>query len=352
MPRGIEELILTSRELEVAQGVLCALRRPLILRVKQTSNPLSGRFKAFVEQLASVTDKLQPLYELDANDGPPFLEVKTNLRYFCVPTGLELEPFVQTLRSLSEGRSYLSPQSLKGLETFLIPTQVELYIAPACPHCPAMVTLTGNLALASGYLEVDILDVTLSPEQARERGVRAVPTLVINGKERFVGALREEVLMDRFVNRELSAFHPETFRRILREGDARKLAAMMMAEGEIPGSALELLSDHDWSVRLGFMVVIEEIGTHRPELARRACPHLITLLAHHDPNRRGDAAFLLGLIGNAEVLERLELIGKDGHQEVAEAAKEAMERIRAKASSTSSCPQGAGRLSRQGGGDG
>ena len=50
------------------------------------------------------------------------------------------------------------------------------------------------------------------------------------------------------------------------------------------------------------MVVLEEIGTHRPELARRACPYLVTLLSHQDPNRRGDAAFLLGLIGDAKVL--------------------------------------------------
>jgi len=73
---------------------------------------------------------------------------------------------------------------------------------------------------------------------------------------------------------------------------------------------------------------LEEIGTHRPELVRRAYSYLVTLLSHQDPNRRGDAAFLLGLIGDAKVLQRLEPLAEDGSPEVAEAAREAIKRIR------------------------
>ncbi|MBP1726180.1 MAG: putative electron carrier protein related to glutaredoxin [Deltaproteobacteria bacterium] len=328
MVRVADEPILTNHELETARGVLQSLPRSLVLRVKQTSRPFSRIFRTVIEQLVGVTDKLQPLYEFDAEAGDPFLEIKGNLRYFSLPTGLELAPFLQTLRILSEGGSRLSLRTLKRLDSFLIPTRLEIFISPACPHCPALVALCSDLALASSYLEVSIVDVTLFPEQAGERGIRAVPTLVINSQEQLVGALGEEVLVDRFVNRELAAFHSETFRRILKEGDARKLVATMLAEGEIPGSAVALLSDHDWSVRLGMMVVLEEIGAHRPELARRACPYLVTLLGHQDPNRRGDAAFLLGLIGDAKVLEGLEPLAEDGSPEVAEAAREAIKRIR------------------------
>jgi hypothetical protein len=95
-----DEPIFTSDELEMARTVLKALPRPLVLKVKQTSRHLSRMFRTVIEQLAGVTDKLQPLYELDAEAGPPFLEVKNNLRYFSLPTGLELAPFLQTLRTL------------------------------------------------------------------------------------------------------------------------------------------------------------------------------------------------------------------------------------------------------------
>ncbi len=56
------------------------------------------------------------------------------------------EPFLQTLRLLSAGGSRLSLRTLKTLETFIIPTGLEVSIAPACPHCPALVVLRGDLA--------------------------------------------------------------------------------------------------------------------------------------------------------------------------------------------------------------
>jgi alkyl hydroperoxide reductase subunit AhpF len=174
------------------------------------------------------------LYELDAEACHPFLAVKSNPRYLSLPTGLELEPFLQTLRLLSAGGSRLSLRTLKRLETFLIATGLEACIAPACPHCPALVVLCGDLALAGSYLEVSIVDVTLFPEQVRGRGIRAIATLVINGEERLVGAVGEAVFVDRFINRELAAFHSETFRRILKEGDARKFAATMLAKEKSP----------------------------------------------------------------------------------------------------------------------
>lgn len=98
------------------------------------------------------------------------------------------------------------------------------------------------------------------------------------------------------------------------------------------------------------MVVLEENGTHRPELARRACPYLVTLLSHQDPNRRGDATFLLCSIGDAKVLEGLEPMAEDGSPEVAEAAREAIKRIRGDL--ISGQPQGAARSSYPGEGEG
>lgn len=56
------------------------------------------------------------------------------------------EPFLQTLRLLSAGGSRLSLRTLKTLETFLIATGLEVFIAPARPHCPALAVLCGALA--------------------------------------------------------------------------------------------------------------------------------------------------------------------------------------------------------------
>ena len=88
------------------------------------------------------------------------------------------------------------------------------------------------------------------------------------------------------------------------------------------------MSDPDWSVRIGMMVVLEGVAERRPDLVRNAYPQLLKLLDHEDRNQRGDTAYLLGLIGDDSVLERLEVLLKDESPEVAEAAREAVEQIR------------------------
>jgi hypothetical protein len=49
MLRVTDERILTSPELEMAWGVLHGLPRPLVLRVKQTSNHLSRNSRTVIE---------------------------------------------------------------------------------------------------------------------------------------------------------------------------------------------------------------------------------------------------------------------------------------------------------------
>ena len=115
---------------------------------------------------------------------------------------------------------------------------------------------------------------------------------------------------------------------IVKEGDADKLAGMMVAEDEIYSGALELLSDPDWSVRMGMMVVLEEVADKRPDLVRRIYPYLLDMLDREDDNQRGDVAYLLGNIGDATVLGSLEVLLNDANTEVAEAAFEAIQQIR------------------------
>jgi HEAT repeat protein len=120
----------------------------------------------------------------------------------------------------------------------------------------------------------------------------------------------------------------DSFKKIIKEGDAESLAGMMVAEGELYSGALELLADPDWSVRMGMMVVLEEVAGRKLDLVQRAYPYLLELLDHDDANQRGDITYLLGLVGDASVLGRLELIITDENPEVAEEAFEAVKRIR------------------------
>jgi HEAT repeat protein len=154
-----------------------------------------------------------------------------------------------------------------------------------------------------------------------------VPTLVIDEKEQLVGNIGEDLLVDKLTNQLPSSFHPDRFKKIVKQGDAEKLAGMMVADADVYKGALALLVDPDWSVRMGMMVVLEEVAERSPDLVQRVYPYLVDLLDHGDANQRGDVAYLLGNIGNVNVLGPLNMLLNDKNPEVAEAASEAVRQI-------------------------
>jgi hypothetical protein len=330
MPAQIGESNLTLQELATVRSTLGKLEQPVIVKVNLTNTEMSARFRKFVDEVASVSENVKPIYLSESKPGLPTIEIRPNLHYLSLPSGRELQPFLQCIHTQSNRESLLTAGSLEALEGFITPTKVEVLMSPACPNCPTVVGLVGQLALASAYLDTRITDVTLFPDQAISYGVRSVPTVIINEKEQLVGAVTEENLVDKITKRTPADFHPDTFERIVKEGDAGKLAHMMIGDEDVYPGALELLTDPDWSVRLGMMVVLEEVADSKPELVKRTYPYLMSLLDREEPNLRGDTAYLLGRIGDTHVLGRLEILTNDNNPEVAEAALEAVEWIRSR----------------------
>jgi glutaredoxin len=319
--------MLTSQELETARGTLESLQNPVVLKVNLTQDALSKKFRTFIETLAAVSSKLQPIYTTYSADDPPTIEMKSNLRYMALPGGREMAPFLQSLISRSRGETSLAEHTLSTMAKFITSVKVEVMISPTCPHCPTVVGLVNQLAMISTYLEVTIIDITLFTQFAQKYNIRAVPTLVIDGQEQLVGTISEDLLVDKLTSQSPATFRPDSFKKIVKEGDADKLAGMMVADGDVYKGALELLADPDWSVRMGMMVVLEEVAMLSPDLVQRVYPFVVDLLDHGDANQRGDMAYLLGIIGNVNVLDPLNVLLNDKNPEVAEAAFEAIEKI-------------------------
>jgi len=78
-----------------------------------------------------------------------------------------------------------------------MPVKVEVYTSPTCPYCPYATKLIHEVAPSFGdSLTVEEID-TWSPEgekRAMNYNLMAVPTIVINGKVKFVGVPKKEDL--------------------------------------------------------------------------------------------------------------------------------------------------------------
>jgi len=89
----------------------------------------------------------------------------------------------------------------------------------------------------------------------------------------------------------------------------------------------DLIADERMRVRIGATALVESLRREDPENVKRAIPHLLPLLKAEAPIIRGDAAYLLGVIGNGDVVPFLNEIIDDADMNVRMIVREAIEDI-------------------------
>ncbi len=89
----------------------------------------------------------------------------------------------------------------------------------------------------------------------------------------------------------------------------------------------DMLGHDNIRVRLGATALVEELAReHRKEL-QSAVPGVVALLRHENPTIRGDAASVLGMIGDEASAGALKECLQDSHPGVQAAARDALAEI-------------------------
>jgi HEAT repeat protein len=91
----------------------------------------------------------------------------------------------------------------------------------------------------------------------------------------------------------------------------------------------ELMKDERLMVRLGTSALIEALKSEDTENISRAISPLLPLLKDQNPLYKCDAAYLLGMIGNKDLIPYLRELENDKDENVRVIAKEAIEEIEA-----------------------
>lgn len=89
----------------------------------------------------------------------------------------------------------------------------------------------------------------------------------------------------------------------------------------------ELISDERIMVRIGVSALVEILRAEDLKNIPRALPSIIPLLEDQNPMLRGDAAYLLGIIGHTDAIPLLKKSLQDEHAHIRTIAKEALEEI-------------------------
>lgn len=124
--------------------------------------------------------------------------------------------------------------------------------------------------------------------------------------------------------REISADDVADF---LGKGLLENLVSLFRAEPSLYPLIGELLADERIASRVGASALVETLVEEDPAHTHLAVQALTPLLENDRPLVRGDAAWLLGVIGRPEALTGLQPLLQDRDQGVREAAAEAVENI-------------------------
>jgi len=121
------------------------------------------------------------------------------VRFFGVPSGYEFPTLIEDIIDVSRGRSRLSPKSVDLVRSIERPIHVEVLVTPTCPYCPRAVRVAHQMAIESQRVVADMVEIIEYPHLAQKYQVMAVPTIVVNGKVAFTGALPENRFIENVI---------------------------------------------------------------------------------------------------------------------------------------------------------
>jgi protein-disulfide isomerase len=74
--------------------------------------------------------------------------------------------------------------------------RIQVFVTPACPHCPQMARLAYQVALESPHISAEVIEANEFPELSQRYQVRGVPTTIIDEKMSFAGSVPDDLLVD------------------------------------------------------------------------------------------------------------------------------------------------------------
>lgn len=303
-----------------------ALSAPVALTLHTTGDAESNEMTRFGQSLADAAGERLVL-TLKKSEGPlPFFETKQGLKFFTLPGEKLLDLLLYALKGSPEA---IPSSQAAPLERLALPATLDLFVAEFCPHCPRIARQLITLALANPHIRLSLYDGSLFPKEAEKRGVQAAPTLIYDGDMRWSGQFDVASAMEVVAGRAPEELSADAIRALLEEGEAARVTAMVAGAAKPFASLNTLLAHEKWSVRLGAMVVMEELAESHPAIVSETAAALLADRDALDPAALGDIVYIAGLSCDIAHLPTLRAILQgpcdDALREAVEEAIEAIE---------------------------
>jgi len=300
----------------------------VILRLVRTQGPQSMAIEAFVKDFCELAPRIGVEETIGRDGDLPGIVINESWAFHFVPEGTELDPFMAFLSALDRGEADIHDDIRGLLKNHPHRILLTLFLSTYCPNCPVVMRQIAPLPLVNPGIHLTVIDGLLFPDLASKEGIKAVPTLIGEGGVRWTGQIRLEAVIETLLKRDEDRFSAEVLEQMITEGNAASLADTMIRADRLFPAFLNLLTSDLFSLRLGAMVVMEDLAERAPDLARTALEPLWERMSDVDETVQGDIVYLIGVIGNADWIPRLAALIKPGlSPDLEDAARDALDSL-------------------------
>jgi alkyl hydroperoxide reductase subunit AhpF len=124
---------------------------------------------------------------------------KGRVRFIGMPWGYELVPFLNGLCDVARGDTNLQERTKRALAQISTDIHIEVFVSPRCPYGPALARMAHKMAIESNRITADVIDIHEARQLVEHYGIRATPTVAIQGRVAFVGDRSEDELLEHVV---------------------------------------------------------------------------------------------------------------------------------------------------------
>ena len=186
-PAGSSELF-DSNTLAQLNAVFTRMAAPLVLELSLDDRPVSRELQGYMEELASVTDKLSVKVTNSEQDAPCVRVCReegswTGLAFHGVPGGHEFTSFVLGLYNAAGPGQPMDEDVRAAVAAIGKPVDIQVLVSLSCTMCPELVVAAQKVAAENASVTAEIYDVNHFPALREKYNVMSVPCLVINDGE-------------------------------------------------------------------------------------------------------------------------------------------------------------------------
>ena len=192
-PASAGEALFDEGMLAQLDAVFSRMAGSLVLRVFSDAGPAAAELRAYMEQLAGLTDKLDvelrdadaaaatgveqlPCVQVCAADGTP-----TGLAFHGVPGGHEFTSFVLGLYNAAGPGQPIDDADRFGIASIGRETRIQVLVSLSCTMCPDTVVAAQRIAADNPQVTAEVYDVNRFPGLREEFNVMSVPCVVVDG---------------------------------------------------------------------------------------------------------------------------------------------------------------------------